>query len=260
MIDIHCHILPCIDDGSKDIEMSLEMLKIAEEDGINKIIATPHFYRGYFENDYKEVLKKIEELNTVAKEKNIGVEILPGQEIFLDNYTLQYYKDGIVKGLNDTNYMLIEFSPNTLPSNAIDIIYELKLKGIKPIIAHPERYSYVIDDITLLNRFIEENCFFQLSSGSITGVFGKKIQKTSMQLIKHGICDFVASDAHSTRRRSPKIKESLEILKKENKLVYDRVINNALALAEKEELPYINKKIVERKSIFSIFRRKVTAN
>lgn len=257
MIDIHCHILPGIDDGAKDMDTSIEMLKIAEEDGIKKIIATPHFYRGHYENKYQDVVKKVEELNIVAMKNGIEVEILPGQEIFLDKYTLQYYKEGIIKGLNNTEYMLLELSPLEFPLYALDVIYELKLYGIKPIIAHPERYLYVNRDISILNELIEEQCFFQINAGSVRGIFGKKTQNTAIGLIKNNICDLVASDAHSTGGRRPKIKESLMEIQKQNKQNYEKIISNFTALSKGDEIFYTNRKIKENKSFLSKFIRKL---
>lgn len=251
MIDIHCHILPGIDDGPKDIETSLKMLKIAEEDGISKIIATPHFYRGFYENEYQDVEKKVKELNEASKENNINVEILPGQEIFLDKHTLEDYKSGAIKGLNNSKYMLIELPPDILPGYVLDMIYELKLLGVKPIIAHPERYVYVMEDIHILNSFIKEECFFQLNSGSITGVFGKSIQKTAIKLIKNGICDFVASDAHTERRRKPELKASLIEIQGFSKKKYEKILNYSSEMSKGNEIPYNSMRIEEKRSFFN---------
>lgn len=256
MIDIHCHILPGIDDGPKDIETSLKMLKIAEEDGISKIIATPHFYRGFYENEYQDVEKKVKELNEASKENNINVEILPGQEIFLDKHTLEDYKSGAIKGLNNSKYMLMELPPDILPGYVLDIIYELRLLGVKPIIAHPERYVYVMEDIHILNSFIKEECFFQLNSGSITGVFGKSIQKTAIKLIKNGICDFVASDAHTEGRRKPQIKEALIKMQGLNKENIEKILMNTEEMSKNNEIIYDNRKIKVNKSFFCVIASK----
>ncbi|KOA20586.1 tyrosine-protein phosphatase YwqE [Clostridium homopropionicum DSM 5847] len=260
MIDIHCHILPGIDDGAKDMEMSLEMLRIAEEDGIKKIIATPHFYRGYFENQYKDIEKSVEELNKAAKENNINVEVLPGQEIFLDNHTLQDYKEGAINCLNYSGYMLIELPNKEIPKYTFDIIYELRLLGVKTIIAHPERYYFVEKDIKILNRFIEEGCLFQLNATSLNGTFGKKIQKTAINLMKNGLCNFVASDAHSTTRRIPKLKSTLMEIKHQNKQIYEKVINNANNLSNRTESLYSNRKIKENKELLARFKRIININ
>lgn len=256
MIDIHSHVLPGIDDGAKSIDKTLEMLQIAEKNGIKKVVATPHFYRGYYENNYEDICKLIEEVNIKAKEIEIDVEIFPGQEVFLDNHTLELFKEGIIKGINGTKYMLIEFPMETLPKNALDIIYELRIQGIVPIIAHPERYKYIIEKPSLINEFIDEKCLFQINSGSIEGTFGSKVKKTAEILVSHGICDFIASDAHSTNVRCPKLKEALEISNNFNLDFKSKFITNTNKLLSNEEIKSIHEKIKKKKNIFLFFKRK----
>jgi protein-tyrosine phosphatase len=248
-------VLPGIDDGAKDIEKSLEMLRIASSDGIKKIVATPHFYRGYYENNYEDVCKLVEEINAKSKEKGIDVEIFPGQEILLDNHTLESFKEGIIRGINGTKYMLVELPMETMPKNALDIIYELKVQGVKPIIAHPERYEYIIEKPVLINDFIDEKCLFQINSGSLEGLFGTKVKKTAETLIFYGICQFVASDAHSTNRRSPKVKEALNLVSITNSDLKEKIIENASRLLKGEDIKFVSEKIKEKKSIFSFFKR-----
>jgi protein-tyrosine phosphatase len=256
LIDIHSHILPAIDDGAKNIEKTLQMLQIASDDGIKKIVATPHFYRGYYENKYIDICKLVEEVNIKVKEKQISVEIFPGQEVFLDTHTLDLFREGIIKGINGTRYMLIEFPMDTMPKSALDIIYELRVLGMVPIIAHPERYRYIIEKPSLINNFIDENCLFQINSGSIQGIFGRSVQKTSEILITHGICNFIASDAHSTKTRVPKIKEALEIVADLNSALKVVLTENTDKLLRDEQIMLATEKIKEKKSIFSFLKSK----
>ncbi|MFD3155940.1 tyrosine-protein phosphatase [Haloimpatiens sp. FM7330] len=259
MIDIHCHIVPSIDDGAKDLETSVEMLKIAKEDGIRKIIATPHFYmEGSFENKYEDVSKKVEELNIEAKKRNIDIEILPGQEVFLDKHTLEYYKRGIIQPLHKTKYMLLEFHGGEFPKHALDTIYELKILGIKTIIAHPERYPYFFNDnLTLLNNFISEGCLFQVTAGSILGIYGKECKKSAKKLIENNVCDFIASDAHGTGRRKPVLSECCKLLKNNNEQLYKRVTANASRLVGGQDIEVVHRKIEVKKGFFSrVFGRR----
>lgn len=256
MIDIHTHILPGIDDGSKDIDYSIKMLKIAEDDGIEKIVATPHFYRGYYENKYEDVCKYIEDLKKKIVETGINIAIFPGQEVFLDNHTLELYKNGVINGLNDSKYTLVEFPMETMPKQALDMLYELKIAGAVPIIAHPERYLYFIKKPSLINQFIEEKHLFQLNSGSIKGLFGKEVQKLSEILIQHNLCDFIASDAHSTGGRSPKIEEAINQGDKLSAGLKDKVIKNAEKVLSNNNINSSAEKIKEKKGIFSFLKRK----
>lgn len=255
MIDLHNHLLPGIDDGAKEKNTTIKMLQIASEDGIKKIIATPHFYKGYYENNYEDVSKLVDEVNRLAKEENIDVTIFPGQEVFLDKDTVELYKMGIIKGLADSKYMLIELPMNNIPKNALDTIYELKIQGVIPVIAHPERYNYIIEKPSKINDFIAEGCLFQINSGSITGVFGSKIRKTSELLIRHGICNFIASDAHSIGSRSPRIEGAIEIVKELDSELADKIITNSENLLNNHKIQSNAEKIKEKKGLFSIFSR-----
>ncbi|WP_026882544.1 tyrosine-protein phosphatase [Clostridium akagii] len=256
MIDMHCHVLPGIDDGSKDLTMSLEMLEIAEKDKTDIIIVTPHFYRGRYENVFKDVLIHVKNLNSQATSNGINVKLYPGQEIFVDKYTLDLYKDGTIHGLNDSKYLLIEFPMDVLPSDALDIIYELKLLGVKPIIAHPERYLYISSDLTGINRFIEEGCLFQLNTSSILGLMGRQVKETADKLLENGICNFIASDAHSTGKRCPNLGTTMKEIKKQYPDVYKSVEENAENVLNNNEIHVTMKKFVAKKGMFSFLFKK----
>ena len=255
MIDIHSHILPSIDDGSKNMENTIEMLQMASKNGITKMVATSHFYRGYFENKYEDICKLLGEVKAVIIEKGMDVDIFPGQEVFLDKYTLEFYKAGIVGCINSSRYMLVEFDMESKPKEIFNILYELKILGVVPIIAHPERYAYILENPIAINEFIQERYLLQINSGSITGIFGKTVQKTAEKLITNGTCHFIASDAHSTGRRCPSIKEALDVADKLNNEISSRVMENAQKILENEDIEYTCEKLKEKKSIFSFLRK-----
>jgi len=251
MIDIHSHVIPAVDDGSQDIETSLKMLKIAHDDGVRTLIATPHFYRNRFECSFLDVCKKVEDLNELARENDINIKILPGQEIFLDKYSSDLYKEGKIGAINKSKYMLVETSLiGSRPKDLMDNIYELKLLGIVPIIAHPERYEFIIEDNTEVNDFIKEGCLIQITSTSITGGFGKEVKKTAENLIRNGMCNFIGSDAHTTGRRCTKIREALEEIKNMNKEVYKNIDKNSMALVNDEKLDIKMELIKKKKKLF----------
>lgn len=251
MIDIHCHILPGIDDGAKDIATSIEMLRTAEMDGIEKIIATPHYRTSYFENNFDAVKMEVGKLNEVIKNQKINVEILPGQEIFLDTHTVELYKSGKIKGLNATRYMLFELPFDELPHYTFDVLYELRILGIVPILAHPERYEYIIKSPGKINEFIEEKCLFQINSHSINGVFGRAVKKTSELLLKNRICDFIASDAHTVGNRCPEIKKALDKIQQFDEELRENVQGNVTKLINDELIQQNAGKVKGKKSIFN---------
>jgi len=254
LIDIHSHILPGIDDGAKDLETSIKMLEIAERTKTEGIFAAPHYYQGYFEVAYEDVVKNIDALQSELYSKAINVEIYPGQEVFLDKFTVELCKTGTIKGLNESRYLLLELPMENYSKSFIDTIYELRILGVRPIIAHPERYGYIMDDVNTINQFIEEGCLFQINSGSITGNFGKSVERTARTLIENGVCDFIASDAHTANRRCPGLKEAMKIVGKINNSVAVEVQINGELLLRNENIKQRNNKITVKKSFFDFLK------
>lgn len=255
MIDIHSHILPGIDDGAKDMYSSLSMIKHAVENGTTAIIATPHYYRNYFEVEYEKVIEELEKLKAEIVKLNLDIDIYSGQEVFADISVIELYKRGIINGLCGTNYMLMEFPMDKYSREYLDIIYEIGLLGVTPVIAHPERYLYIIENIELINTFIEEGCLLQLNSGSITGIFGKRIEKTARTLIESGAYHFVGSDAHSTGIRNTGLKSAMDIINKTNPYEGTIMERNPELLLMNEEIPNDHYKVVQKKKFFNIFKK-----
>ncbi len=257
MIDIHCHIIPGIDDGVKDIEESLKMLRDAEDDGIREVIATPHFMRGRFEVAYGQVVEKVKKLNERCQEKNINIKIYPGQEIYLNRNTLDDYEKGLLGGLNGSNYYLFEMNLMKFDKGIPDILYELSLHGVTPIIAHPERYKYIIEDLERINRLIHEGCLFQLNVGSLEGTFGKKVKKCAEELLNRGVYDFIGSDGHDLERRRAILRKTIVEQKKKNmeKMLY--LTENNRDLLNGEFKPIKKELISTKGKLFSMFKGKV---
>ncbi|URZ08112.1 tyrosine-protein phosphatase [Clostridium felsineum] len=254
MVDIHSHIIPGIDDGSNSIETTLEMLSIAKERGITKMVASSHYYRGRFENSISSIEKKTNELNEILKEKAVGIDIIPGQEVFIDNYTLDTYKEGKIGCIKNTNYMLVEFDMMHLNENVVDILYELQIKGIKPIIAHPERYTYIQKDIYKINELMEGNIYFQVNAGSIEGLWGKTVQNTALRLIEEGVATFISSDAHSTGKRAPGYNKALEEVIKIDRKLGEKIVKNANSLIENENIENTVRKLKKNKGFFAFLK------
>lgn len=251
MIDIHSHILPGIDDGAKSMESTLSMLQIAKESGTEYIFATPHYYPGIYDNDFEKTKYMVDKINGIVTKNAIDIKVLPGQEIYIHKNTLMHYKQGLINGLNGSKYILLELPMDKLPALVLDTIYELGILGVRTIIAHPERYNYIIEKPSRVNRLLDEGCLFQINTGSISGIFGSKVKKTADTLLKNHICHFIASDAHSTGNRSPRMVEAYNIVTPEFKNV---LINNAKQILNNADITDISEKMVERKSF--IFRLK----
>lgn len=215
MIDFHSHILQGIDDGSKDDEMTVKMLRLAEESGTRGIVATPHFFKGRFQVPYNEVKIQVDSLKNLAKKNKIDIEIYYGQEIYYTNGIFDSFSCGDIGTIEDSRYMLIELPlKEFVIDEVVNDIYELQLKEIVPIIAHPERYKTFTNTPTLINKFIEEGFLFQLNTGSITGEFGREVKKTAELFVKHKIYSVLGSDAHRIENRNTNMSKGMQVIEK----------------------------------------------
>jgi protein-tyrosine phosphatase len=214
MIDIHCHILPGIDDGAKTMEDSLMMAKEAAKEGICTIIATPHFNSQY-DNRKTVIIEKVKELNQALRQANIDVTVLPGQEPRIYGEILEDYDNDVIQTLNDTPYLFIELPSSHVPRYTEKLLFDIQVKGLIPIIVHPERNSELIERPEMLFRFVEKGALTQVTASSLCGYFGKKIKNFSIQLIEANLTHFLASDAHNVANRTFKMKEAMDFVESE---------------------------------------------
>jgi protein-tyrosine phosphatase len=214
MIDIHAHILPDIDDGPKTFDESIEMLQKAQADGIQAIVATPHTLDGVYSCTPEMVSERIDNLNTQIKKNNISMTVYPGMEIHIcDDLHAQLEHQSLIS-LNNTRYVLIELPAQLIPPQFKDVVFQLRLKGYYPILAHPERNFAVQKHPEILNDFIEWGVFMQVTAASVTGFFGGRIKKLSQKMLQDRVVHFLASDAHSSDSRLPVLSEAYFICEK----------------------------------------------
>ena len=228
MIDLHSHIIPKIDDGSKSIEDSIAMIKEAKNAGFTDIFLTPHYIENYFDLDVQSRKEKFAELREIVKENNIEINLFLGSEIFINPEIDKLYLSNTILTLNNSKYMLIEIPMNDTILYLDDVIENLVSIGITPILAHPERYQCVQNDINVCEGLIDKGALFQMNFGSIIGVYGKDVKKTAIKLLKNNYIHFLGSDAHrkeslytkieSAKKKIIKIigKEKIDILTIEN--------------------------------------------
>jgi protein-tyrosine phosphatase len=209
VIDLHCHILPDLDDGPRTWEESLAMARLASEDGVQIVVATPHLFRHKMV-DLKElnqkgvILHRISEFQRKLSEENIPLTILPGCDFPLSLEALELLDSDQVLTINDgKRYLLLEIPEFSVPPATPDICFRLQSQGITPIITHPERQLVFQERLEKLARLIDLGCLVQLTAGSLTGTFGKRVEKISRTMAKKGYVHLLASDAHSTRSRPP---------------------------------------------------------
>ncbi|MGG2063448.1 tyrosine-protein phosphatase [Bacillus sp. S14(2024)] len=216
MIDLHCHILPGVDDGPQTVTESIAMAKQAVAEGIHTIVATPHHQNGVYVNERIGILNLVKHFNGILRESDVALKVLPGQEIRLYGDLLTDYEMHQIVTLNETNtYIFIEFPSNHVPRYAEQMLYELRMKGLIPIIVHPERNAQFIERPDQLYNFVSKGVLTQVTAGSLLGNFGKKIKKFSLQLIEHNLTHMIASDAHNTTTRAFHLQDGYDVIGKE---------------------------------------------
>ena len=203
MIDIHCHILPEVDDGSRSLNESIEMAMIAKEQGITKIVNTSHYHPDFRYKKGEELLKELEDFNNVLKENMIDIEVVIGNEIYYTKDLIKEIDELDFYTLNNSRYILIELPPTNFPKDLCNIVYELKEKNYIPVFAHVERYREVQENPELIYEVINAGAIIQVNSHSILGKSGKELQKVCNTLLNRNMVHVVGTDAHSSKRRTP---------------------------------------------------------
>lgn len=214
MIDIHAHIIPDIDDGAKDSDTSLKMLRMAAADGITHMIATPHSLPGEYAVEFPRVKEKVDRLNEYAEKENLGIKVYTGTEWSIGNGISKRIKENFGCPLAGSRYVLVEIPLWQDPEYYKSAFYELMLDGYVPVFAHPERYGSLHEKPELLERMISKGVLMQVNATSITGLEGRAIKRFVYKMISRGQAHFVASDAHGTGRRPPKLSGAYNIVKR----------------------------------------------
>lgn len=216
VVDLHCHILPGIDDGSKSWEASLKLARAAVADGVTHALCTPHTLNGRYTNHKQDVIKLTEEFQDRIDQAGIPLTVFPGHEVRLSGcLTEALDNEDILFCDEDGHYMLLELPSNEVPHYTKNMVYELTRRGITPIIVHPERNKEILANPQKLQEFLEMGVLAQITASSYTGLFGKEIEDCSREFIKAGQCAFFASDAHDLPRRQYQLGEALNKLAKE---------------------------------------------
>ena len=217
-IDIHSHILPYIDDGSRDMDMTLEMLRIAQKEGITDMIVTPHYRAGRFKGDSAQIHKLLEEVRELLKREDIPINLYPGTEIYYRSELDEKLEDGTLNTMNGTEYVLVEFSPLESFLYIRNAMEELMGMGYTPILAHAERYQCMCKDIANVRDLKKMGCDIQVNASSVTGDTGFMCKRFVHKLLKEGLVDYIGTDAHNTDSRKPAMKKCADMLYKK----YDR--------------------------------------
>jgi len=223
-VDIHSHLLPGIDDGAKDLNHSIAMIKKMRSYGIKNITTTPHVLGDVYPNSSSTIKAKLEEVRSALLSQKINdVQIHAAAEYMMDEQFSKLLEEGDILTLKD-NFILVEMSYFDAPYNLYEILFEIRLKGYKPVLAHPERYNFFHNDFENYYKLKKVGCLFQLNLLSLTPQYGKNTQKISSKLLKENMYDFVGTDTHHNNHLellkeigTEKIKKTISHLLENNK-------------------------------------------
>lgn len=215
MIDLHAHILPDLDDGAETVEEALEMCRVSYKDGTKTMVATPHILPGIYENDRSTILSKLHELNEALIHSELSLVVLPGADVHFSLDMLQLCENGEIVTVNDNGrYLMVEFDFQGIPYHAEDVLFQMIMHGIIPIITHPERNLEIARSPNRYYEIIKMGCLGQVTAMSLTGGFGPAIKKVAGKLLTKRLLHIIASDAHSIDRRPPILSTALRATEK----------------------------------------------
>lgn len=236
MIDFHTHILPNVDDGAKTIDDTYKLLEEAKKAGFDSVISTSHYMEEYYEVNVETREKLIQEISNEISNRNIDLKLYLGNEIYITENIVNLLKEKKATTINDTKYVLFEFPLNIKPMNMFDIIYDMLEYKVVPILAHPERYSFIQKEPDIVYDLIEAGALMQVNYGSILGMYGESARFIARKLFENDMVHFLGSDIHRVNSIYPKVPEALSRIKEiigEDKLEELTTINPGLVLENK---------------------------
>lgn len=254
MIDIHAHILPGVDDGPQTLNESIILLQQAVKEGITDIIATPHVYNPHYDVPQSIVREKIELLNAEIKHYDIPISIHAGQEIRIQDFTIEKLKSKEALTLADSKYVLLELPTAGIPAYTVQIIQGILNLDKVPIIAHPERNRAIAEKPSRLLKLVNHGALAQITAGSLAGHFGKNIQKLSLQLVDSNLVHTYGSDVHHAKTRPFLFDAGLSYLEKHKRLdAVDIFLENNARIVENTEVIILEPNELEKSKWWRIF-------
>ncbi|SDZ46499.1 protein-tyrosine phosphatase [Evansella caseinilytica] len=255
MIDLHCHLLPEVDDGAQTMTDMLAMVEKAKEDGITAIVATPHHNNGHYQNIKANIIDCVEKVNDYLTENNVDFTVLPGQECRITGELLTEYEQDEILTLNHSKYLFIELPSSNVPKYTSKLLYDLQLNGLIPVIVHPERNRELMEHPDKLYRLVEQGALTQITAASVIGLFGKKIKSFTDEIIDANLSHFIASDAHNVTNRSFHLRAAYDRIQQEfsEELVYFYSENAEYVIRDEYIMKEHPERIRRRKKFFGIF-------
>ncbi|MCP3669182.1 MAG: capsular biosynthesis protein [Gammaproteobacteria bacterium] len=205
MIDIHCHILPGIDDGPDTLDQALDMARMALDNGITRLVATPHIRCGVYDNDKASIMEVVQSFRAALEEEAIPLPVAMAAEVAVSPEILPMIAEDRIPFLGEIDgyrLLLLELPHSQIPLGTDKLISWLLDQKIRPVIVHPERNSSVINDLSKLSPLVGMGCMLQITADSIAGKFGRQVEQRASEMLANGWVSVIASDAHDTKYRT----------------------------------------------------------
>ena len=207
MIDLHCHLLPGVDDGAPDLATALAMARIAADDGIRIVACTPHIYPGMYDNNGPAIRRAVIELQPRLEEAGIPLRLTLGADTHIASDLVASLRAGRAPTLHDSRYFLLEPPHHVAPPRLAETVFDLLAAGYVPVITHPERLSWIEDRYETFVDLACQGAWLQVTAGSLIGRFGKAAQYWGERLLDEGWVHILATDSHGVERRPPLLAE-----------------------------------------------------
>jgi protein-tyrosine phosphatase len=237
VIDLHCHILPGIDDGAPDLPTALEMARTSVADGITVVACTPHILPGLYHNCGPQIREATLRLQQALDQEGIPLQLVPGADVHVIPDLVAGLRSGRLLSIDDTRYVLVEPPHHVAPVRLEDLFFEILDAGYVPILTHPERLSWIETRYQTVVRLVRGGVWVQVTAGSLAGTFGRRAQYWANRMLDEGHVHILATDAHDTRHRAPDLSKGRDLAQK-------RVgIQEALRLVETRPLGILNNEL-----------------
>jgi len=194
--DMHSHLLPGLDDGLQEIEQTLQFVKELQQLGYKKLVCSPHILSGVYDNSPETILPKLELVRAALAENNIDMPVEAAAEYMVDADFENYVNEGKQLLTFGKNLILIEMSYAAASNNIEQVIFQLRIKGLQPVLAHPERYNYYLSNPKQYERFVDLGCMLQINLLSLLGYYGEPAINIAQDLLKKNLISFVGTDMH----------------------------------------------------------------
>lgn len=249
LVDLHCHLLPEVDDGSPSMATSLKLAEQAVADGVSHCLLTPHHLNGHYVNHKQDVIKATADFKEALEEALIPLTVFPGQEVRINGNLLKALDDDDILFADEgEQYLMLEFPDDDVPHYTERMIFYLQQRGITPVIVHPERNTMIMDHPDVLYDLLKKGCLSQITASSYVGTFGKKVARFSKQLIAAGQGYVFASDAHDLPGRKYEMRQAFEQLESEfGQDLVNRYQQNARSIINGDNVPLNELKKIKKK-------------